>query len=230
MIKYLDGTVFNTDAEAIVNTVNTVGVMGAGLALEFSLRFPEMYKFYTERCKNGLLRVGAVDYYTYTDHNFTIVNFPTKWHFKYPSKIEWIKSGLENFVKTYKEHGIRSVAFPKLGTLNGGLDWLQVKKLMEYYLSPLDITVYICLDTLPYAEGKEAEMVERFNSTGVAGLPQSIRLTATQKSTLERAFPITRFWKLQDLPGIGITTYSKIFNHFFYHSFESSGEQLNLFD
>ena len=68
-----------------------------------------------------------------------IVNFPTKWHFKYPSKLEWIDQGLNDFLISYKKQGITSVAFPKLGTSNGGLNWEDVRKLMEKYLSKADI-------------------------------------------------------------------------------------------
>ena len=129
MIKYFNGTIFNVEVDAIVNTVNTVGVMGAGLALEFSLRYPEMYIAYKQKCDNKLLQVGELMYYQ--EKESLIINFPTKWHFKYPSKIEWIEKGLKEFVKTYKKYNINTVAFPKLGTLNGGLSWGDVKRLME---------------------------------------------------------------------------------------------------
>ena len=77
MIKYFNGTVFNCDAEAIVNTVNTVGVMGAGLALEFALRYPDMLKDYEEKCKHKEIIVGKVNSYKAADK--TIIYFPTKW-------------------------------------------------------------------------------------------------------------------------------------------------------
>ena len=156
MIKYYEGTVFNTGAKAIVNTINCEGAMGAGLALEFMLRYPEMYEDYKVKCDKKLLKPGIVDYYV-EDDGCTIINFPTKWLFKYPSRIEWIEQGLQYFVSTYKEHNIKAVAFPKLGASNGGLDWDEVRSIMEKYLSNVDADVYICTDTLRQAEGIETD-------------------------------------------------------------------------
>ena len=211
MIKYVNGTVFNQNTCAKVNTVNTVGVMGAGIALEFSLRYPEMLFDYEEKCKNRLITVGKVDYYK--TQGITIINFPTKWHFKYPSKIEWIEQGLIDFVNTYKAAGITSVAFPRLGTSNGGLDWPDVQRVMEKYLSDLDIEVLICLDNGP-AEGLEKEMVDRFNDTDFSKKIPDVKLNAKQIASLEEAKPIDRFWKVKELDGIGITCYKKLHEYF----------------
>ena len=210
MVKYYNGTVFNCDAEAIVNTVNCLGVMGAGIALEFSLRYPEMFKDYEEKCKRDMIRTGSVDYYHYEDK--VIVNFPTKWHFKYPSKIEWVEQGLKDFVSTYRSQGIRSVAFPKLGTYNGGLEWETVRYLMERYLGAIDIPVYICLDTSE-AEGLEKKMLDFVNSLDVSSLKPHMRVTEKQMETIERNRPFKRFWMIKELDGIGITVYSKLFNY-----------------
>ena len=163
MITYLKGTVFNTQAKAMVNTVNTKGVMGAGIALEFSLRYPNMFKEYKERCDRAELSIGKMDYHKEGD--MIIVNFPTKRHYRYDSRVEWIEEGLQHFVATYKEYEITSIAFPRLGCANGQLDWTEVKPLMEKYLGDLDIPVYICLDNIKNAEGKEKEMVDCFNKT-----------------------------------------------------------------
>ena len=90
MIRYYQGTIFNVEADAIVNTVNTVGVMGAGIALEFALRYPKMLLYYQEKCKYSQIKTGVIDYYN-TDGK-CIVLFPTKEHFKFPSKLEWIEA------------------------------------------------------------------------------------------------------------------------------------------
>ena len=105
MIVVSKGTVFNTDAKALVNTVNCKGVMGAGIALEFKLRYPAMNKDYVSKCESGLIKVGKVDYFC---GNPTVINFPTKYDFKFPSRIEWIESGLKDFVNTYFEHDFES--------------------------------------------------------------------------------------------------------------------------
>jgi len=225
MIRYYEGTVFNSSADAFVNTINTVGVMGAGIALEFALRYPKMFDDYKLKCESKQLKVGKVDYY---QDEILIVNFPTKWHFKYPSQIEWIEQGLIDFKNTYKNYNFKSIAFPRLGCANGGLHWEMVKPLMEKYLSDLDVEVIICLDQLSYAEGKEKEMVEKFNRTSIDEISQYVRLNSKQKELIALAQPITRFWKLQKIKGLGITTYSKLFNLFYDSNFEPS-EQISLF-
>lgn len=228
MIKYFDGTVFNTDAKAIVNTVNTVGVMGAGVALEFGLRYPEMLDEYQKKCFNKQLVVGKVDYYK--DDQYTIINFPTKWHFKYPSKLEWIEKGLQHFAETYKENNISSVAFPRLGCANGGLSWEKVQPIMEKYLSSLDIDVYICLDKIPSAQGKEKLMVDLYNKCDIDALSKKIRLTKSQKTLLSENKPISRFWHIGKIDGIGMKTYSNIFNYFYVlEENEKCYEQISFF-
>lgn len=213
MITYKDGTVFNTDADAIVNTVNCTGIMSAGIALEYKLRYPEMFKDYEEKCKKNFIEIGKVDYYK--DKDVTIVNFPTKLYFKYPSQLPWIEKGLEDFVKTYKKQGIKKVAFTKLGTLNGHLDWNKVKALMEKYLEPLDIEVYICLDNRKDAEGVEKEMLDIINNIGMEELKKDIRLTSKQIDILKSYRPFNRFWKIKELDGIGAAVYAKLHNFCF---------------
>ena len=228
MISYYSGSVFNTDAKAIVNTINCTGVMGAGLALEFKLRYTDMYDDYSYKCKNHMIKVGNVYYYQSKD--ITIVNFPTKDYFKYPSKIEWIESGLKNFVSTYKQYGIKSVAFPKLGTLNGGLEWNQVKLLMEKYLSMVDADVYICLDNKKEAEGLEKQMVDYYNENFSSIMPHIKRLSEQQKTILKNALPLSRFWHLSTLDKIGITTYCKIYTVCKDAVENNSPQQISLFD
>ncbi len=185
MIKYTKSSVFNVDVEvdAIVNTVNCLGVMGAGIALEFKLRYPLMYNDYVLKCNEKMINVGKVDYYK-GDYSEIIINFPTKWHFKYPSKMKWVEDGLKDFIKTYKKYDVKSVAFPKLGTNNGGLEWNSVKLLMERYLSDLEIDIYICLDDLDIPEGVEKQMLELFNSVKISDLEKTIKLNKTQKKNL----------------------------------------------
>ena len=225
MIIYFKGTVFNAEADAIVNTVNCSGVMGAGLALEFSLRYPNMFEDYRAKCQREEIKVGRVSYYR--EKEKVIINFPTKWHFKYPSKIEWIRSALNDFVHTYKAQGIQSVAFPKLGTLNGGLEWGQVRAVMEQYLRQVDIPVYICLDEDP-ACGLEKQMLEIFNDLSIEKLKRIVRLTEGQKKALSEGKPFSRFWQIKQVEGIGITTYQKIFLYC-KDLAEGGEEQLTLF-
>ena len=143
MIKYrYNENIFNSKSMTIVNTVNCVGVMGAGIAKEFKLRFPEMFKDYVKKCNANEIRIGKLDIYKINNQKI-IINFPTKDHWKYPSKMEYIKKGLEHFVQNYKSWNITSVAFPQLGCGKGGLKWKDVKHLMEEYLTDLDINIEV---------------------------------------------------------------------------------------
>ena len=142
MIHYVrNGDIFESQAQTIVNPVNCVGVMGAGLALGFKNKYPQMFSVYQKHCFSGDLTPGKLMLYK-TDKHW-ILNFPTKDHWINPSQMSYIEKGLEKFVSAYKTKGIISVAFPKLGCGRGGLDWVQVKALMEKYLNNLEIEVFI---------------------------------------------------------------------------------------
>lgn len=142
MITYVDGDLFQSPAKVLVNTVNTVGVMGKGIAYEFKRIYPDMFAKYQTLCEKGLFDIGQLWLYK-TSHKW-ILNFPTKKHWRNKSRPEYIAAGLEKFVNTYDEKGITSVSFPMLGCGNGELDWdSQVKPLMEKYLRDLPIPVYI---------------------------------------------------------------------------------------
>jgi hypothetical protein len=118
--------------------------MGKGIAYVQRLRYPKMYEEYKEHCKNRLINIGSLWLYTKQENAPWILSFPTKFHWKYPSKIEWIEQGLQKFVETYNKKGITSIAFPLLGTHNGGLDKSEIKRIMEEYLGKcsIDIEVY----------------------------------------------------------------------------------------
>lgn len=144
MITYVTTNLFTSPAQTLVNTVNTVGVMGKGIALEFKKLYPAMYKTYRQQCQSGQLTIGKL--FVYRTPNKIIVNFPTKKHWRNPSKVEYIEAGLDAFVKRYSDYGITSVSFPQLGCGNGELDWTtEVKPLMVSYLKSLPIPVYLHL-------------------------------------------------------------------------------------
>lgn len=120
MINIVSGDLFKSNCQTIVNTVNCVGAMGKGIALEYKKRYPEMYKKYFYYCSIGLLEPGKL--WIYRTENKWILNFPTKLHWKNPSELKYLESGLQKFVDTYKQQGITSIAFPLLGAGNGGVD------------------------------------------------------------------------------------------------------------
>lgn len=144
MLSYLRGDLLSSPAQVQVNTVNVVGVMGKGIALQFKNKYPEMFKSYRQICEKHLFDVGNL--YLWKSSKKWVLLFPTKKHWRNPSKIEYIESGLKKFVENYERLGIESIAFPKLGCGNGNLDWNIVKPIMEKYLKPLPINVYIYID------------------------------------------------------------------------------------
>ncbi len=146
MITYVRTNIFESRADVLVNTVNTVGVMGKGLAKEFKRIYPDMFETYQKFCEDGTLTVGKLQ--VYKTSNKWILNFPTKANWRSPSKLEYIEQGLQKFVDNYARLGIKSIAFPMLGCGNGGLSWEdEVKPLMEKYLKPLskkiDIFIHV---------------------------------------------------------------------------------------
>ena len=147
MIAFTTGNLLDTNAEALVNTVNTVGVMGKGIALMFKEAYPANFKAYERACKSGDVRIGRV--FMTSSGSFIgpkwIINFPTKQHWRGKTQIEWIKDGLSDLRRVVEEHEIKSIAIPPLGCGNGGLDWSLVRQEIIKALSRLndvEITVY----------------------------------------------------------------------------------------
>ena len=143
MIIFKTGNLFDSECQTLVNTVNRNGVMGKGIALQFKKKYPELFNEYRLACKRKQINNGGdiwiwdfIDLYKPRK----VLCFAKKEYWWHHSKLEWIKRGLEAFSKTYKMFGITSIAFPKLGCNNGGLDWENdIKPLMFKYLQPLDI-------------------------------------------------------------------------------------------
>ena len=137
------GNIFNSNAMAIVNTVNCVGAMGKGIALDFKLRFPEMFKSYQKICFEKKLRPGQI--LPFHDEDYLILNFAIKDDWKDPAQIEWIEECLQKFVNNYQRIGVTSVAFPWMGAMNGGIPIDIIKDITRKYLanlSDIDIEVY----------------------------------------------------------------------------------------
>ena len=141
MLRFLSGNLFNSKAQTLVNTVNCVGVMGKGIALAFKERFPAMFADYRRRCENEELQPGILT--IYKDASPWVINFPTKRHWRGNSQIKDIEAGLATLVKVSGEWGLQSLAMPALGCGNGGLDWTEVRLLIERYLSGVDIDVEV---------------------------------------------------------------------------------------
>jgi O-acetyl-ADP-ribose deacetylase (regulator of RNase III) len=124
------GDLVTAQVDAIVNTVNTVGVMGKGLALQIKNAFPDVFSDYARACKQGTVEVGRMHVVKRTEPPSFVINFPTKKHWRNPSKLEYIQSGLADLVRQVRKLGIESIAIPPLGCGLGGLDWNEVKPLI----------------------------------------------------------------------------------------------------
>jgi len=157
MFKALIGDLFASRGQTLVNTVNCVGVMGKGVALEFKKRFPAMFEDYVRRCERKAVRLGEP--YLFRDASGqSIVNFPTKAHWRSPARLKDIDLGLDHFVAHFGEWGITSVAIPPLGCGNGGLEWSEVGPLIYRKLHGLTIDVEVYA---PYGTPKN-ELTEDF--------------------------------------------------------------------
>lgn len=147
MITYLSGDIFKSNAQVITNTVNCVGVMGKGLALAFKKKYPEMFEDYQRKCDEGEVIPGRP--YLWEDDRTQVLNFPTKRHWRQDSLLSDIEEGLHYLAENYDEMGISSIAMPPLGCGLGGLNWNEVKLLIEKYLGPIeDLNVYVYESTV----------------------------------------------------------------------------------
>lgn len=184
MIRYTTGNLLDAETEALVNTVNEVGVMGKGIALMFREAFPANTAAYEAACKKGQVRVGHM--LVTENHALTgprwIINFPTKKHWRNSSKLEWVQDGLADLRRVIAEKKIRSLALPPLGCGNGGLDWNDVRPEIEMALGTLnDVTLIIFeptsnyqntmkrtgLEELTPARAMIAELVRRYSILGI---------------------------------------------------------------
>lgn len=140
MITYRQGNLLDANVEAVVNTVNTVGVMGKGIALMFKERFPDLFKAYVAACKAGEVQVGRM--FVTPTNELTgprwVIHFPTKMHWRNPSRMEWVESGLADLAQVIRDTHIHSIALPPLGCGNGGLEWSEVRSRIEDTLGGLD--------------------------------------------------------------------------------------------
>lgn len=214
MIIYKEDNIFNSDTQVLVNTINCDGVMGKGLALEFKLRYPQIFEDYKQKCSKSLVKIGEP--YLFKAKDKWVLNFPTKYHWRNPSKIEYIEKGLKYFSENYKNWGIKSISFPRLGCTTGGLGWNNVKILMEKYLSNLDINVYIYLDNPNNIMNKERELLDKINSASFAELISECQIKKTFAEKIIQWIkvygPIKRLRDLRTIKGIGEKTYQKLIN------------------
>lgn len=147
MIKYLEGDIFESTAQCLVNPVNCVGVMGKGLALEFKRRYPDVHQFYVDACKDGEISPGCIAVYALKKRpDRMICLFPTKYHWRDKSTVLMVDKAFQSFVHYAPQIKIKTVAFPKVGCGLGGLNFEhQVRPLFEKYFSDdtFEVEVYV---------------------------------------------------------------------------------------
>jgi O-acetyl-ADP-ribose deacetylase (regulator of RNase III) len=163
MIRYMQGNLLQAETEALVNTVNTVGISGKGIALMFKEAFPENFRAYEAVSKAGELAPGGLFITERQDMLAPrfIVNFATKAHWRQPSRLEWIEKGLAALREAIAARGIRSIAIPPLGAGNGGLDWREVKPLIAEALANTDCDVVVYEPTQTYQNVVKRNGVEK---------------------------------------------------------------------
>lgn len=209
-IQYQKGDIFESKAHVIVNTVNCQGVMGKGLALTFKQKYPDMFNVYQQECRTKTLRIGRPTLYQRSSP--WILNFPTKNTWRANSKIEYLEKGLEFLVAHYKNAGIKSIAFPKLGAQNGKLSWDEVGPVMARYLSQLDVDVYIYItdddreyqyDPLQDSKAKE-HIWKKFNELALSidHLCQEVGLSRREATKVAKSRETVEFKTKTDIDGI----------------------------
>lgn len=184
-MKYITGNLLAAPTQALVNTVNTVGVMGKGIALQFKERFPVNFKVYEKACKAGEVKIGSmlVVKENTLEGEKIIINFPTKTEWFKKSQYSYIEEGLKDLVRVIKECNISSIAIPPLGCGNGGLKWDKVKAMMDAHLSSLtnvDVMVYEPNDAVKDILQKEETK-------------KDVKLTAGRAMILAALFKYERF-------------------------------------
>ncbi|MCB2194412.1 MAG: macro domain-containing protein [Bacteroidetes bacterium] len=194
MISFTTGNILDSNADAIVNTVNCEGYMGKGIAYQFKLRYPANNEEYVKQCKSGNFKIGSI--LAYHETNKIILNFPTKDKWRKKSKYEYIQKGLDTLINKLSDLNIKSIAFPPLGCGNGGLEWNKVKEILVEKLSPFegkyDFILYEPSFTVNSIKNKKK--VPKLNASHLILMKLKIGLEKFNKTRLQKgAFLINIF-------------------------------------
>ena len=229
--KLIHGNIFTTKCQTIVNTVNCYGVMGAGIALECKLRYPDMFERYQYLCENQLIDIGRL--FLFKKSEKWILNFPTKKHWKFSSKLGYVEAGLIKFKESYAEKEINSVAFPILGTSNGGLEENEVLDLMYGYLNNLNIDVEIYKYNPTFRDDYIDKLESDFASAAIADIKDRYKLRNKQYEILARQLSnkkISTVVSILKLKGFSERSVINIFTHLAENQLNSKNSQLSLFN
>ena len=229
MIIKKTGNIFTNRCDMIVNTVNCQGVMGAGIAKEFKIRYPEMFLDYEEACSRGLVQIGSLK--TYDAEPWKILNFPTKKNWRYPSKTKYLEHGLQTFLECHLSMNISSIAFPLLGASKGGISPEVSLNIMEHYLSQcttLDIEIWEYDSTYP--DDLYPKIKALFDEQDDEAIKSSSKLTksAIHKIRAELSYPgVNSLQSLMRARGLGESSLTHLVQ--LLKRNESIGSQLSLF-
>lgn len=208
MFRALIGNLFDSQAQTLVNTINCVGVMGKGVAEQFKIRFPSMFEDYKRRTDAGSVRLGVPYLYRDATSGKQIINFPTKDHWRSPSRLSSIERGLGYLAEHVAEWGITSIALPPLGCGNGGLEWSEVGPLIygKLHRLPIDVEVYA-----PYGTPKQQLTQEFLAAPSQMSLEGSGRKADPLKPEWVVLMEVLRALAAQPYAGpVGRTIFQKI--------------------
>ena len=212
-VKVIQGNIFTSECQTLVNTVNCVGVMGAGIALECRLRYPVMHDKYVRLCDENRINIGML--WIYKTPERWILNFPTKRHWRYPSKADYLHAGLEKFVTTFAQKEIQSIAFPLLGADKGGIPQEDSLKIMTGYLESVDLNIEI----YRYDSRAKDDLYEKTKEWLLSqDIDRVSKATGLRKDYVVKVMnaiqspSIVQLNQLARVDGIGIKTLEGIFN------------------
>ena len=211
-VKVISGNIFNSKCDFLVNPVNCDGVMGAGLALEFKLRYPEMFIKYEALCEAKKLDIGLL--WIYKSELKSVLNFPTKLSWKYPSKELYLHQGLKKFVDTYQSRDIKTIAFPILGGGRGGIDSEVSLTIMQSYLSELNIDIEIYDYSATANDDLYVEFAKKITPLSSEQISAESGVKIIYIERILEAIKEDRIYQLNQLlsiQGVGIKTVEKIF-------------------
>ena len=219
-VEVKQDNIFTSECQTLVNTINCVGVMGAGIALEFKLRHPAMFEKYVEHCNNKMIDIGKLWIYKPSadskDQRW-VLNFPTKRDWKHPSKMEYLEAGLEKFVGTYQNKGIESIAFPVLGSTSGGLDEDESLSVMLKYLDKCAIPVEVYRYDSTALDDLYEDFKYKFMRTSDDQLAKSLKLRVDLVRKIKEAMEwepgVNSISRLASVKGIGLVSLEKSFRY-----------------
>jgi hypothetical protein len=213
------GNIFTTSCEVVTLTVNCEGFMGAGIALDGRLRWPQMFEQYAARCASGQMRPGVLDWWGPDARGHRVLCFPTKASWKHPSRIEFVTEGLAALASEYTIQGVASIAMPHLGCSHGGLTWQQVRPLIAEALEPLKELTVELWEFNPQASDPDYDVLaDLLTNRPPTEVGNRLNLDARGVNALIAAAGsprVVNLASLQNAPGVGEKTLEKVYDFLF---------------